>query len=137
MGTNAIEASKAVVREFLEVFSLGDIPGVLQRLHPEATWWVSGTLKGLSGTYTRQELGELLKGVKGVYKRGALRITPVSMIAEGNFVAVEAECREELSNGSFYDNRYHFLFEVEDGVIRRIKEYMDTAHAYATFLAPS
>lgn len=136
MSKNSIEANKAAVREFLEVFSRGDVPGVLERLHPDATWWVSGTLKGLSGTYTRQELGELLKGVKGVYKRGALRITPMSMIGEGNRVAAEAECREELTRGGFYDNRYHFLFELEDGAILRIKEYMDTAHANATFLAP-
>ena len=132
----AESADKAIVREFLEVFSRGDVAGVVARLHDNATWWVSGTMVGLSGTYSKQQMGELLKGVKDYYKQGALRITPSRMIAEGNLVAVEAESYAELQNGRVYNNLYHFVFEIADGRILRVKEYMDTQHAYATFLAP-
>ena len=133
---NALEANKSLVAEFLRLFSLGDVAGVVERLHPDGTWWVSGTMKGLSGTYTRAQLETLLQGVKTVYKQGALAITPTAMTAEGNRVAVEAESFAELLNGRVYRNLYHFLFEIDGDKIRRVKEYMDTGHAYATFLAP-
>lgn len=129
-------ANKEIIREFLEVFSRGDVSGVVDRLHDNATWWVSGTMQGLSGTYTKKQMGELLKGVTTVYKQGALQIKPLKMIAEDNFVAAEAESCAELNNGRVYSNLYHFFFEIADGKILRVKEYMDTQHAYDTFLKP-
>ncbi len=56
-------------------------------------------------------------------------------IAQGDKVAVEAESFAELVNGKVYQNKYHFLFEIRDGQIYRVKEYMDTMHAYQTFYA--
>jgi ketosteroid isomerase-like protein len=128
--------NKQIVREFLEVFSTGDVAGIVARLHPDATWWVSGTMPGLSATYTRAQMGELLQGVTTVYKQGALKITPTSLVAEGSHVAVEAESYAELNNGRVYNNFYHFLFEIADEKIVRVKEYMDTQHAFDTFLKP-
>jgi hypothetical protein len=130
------KTNKAIVKKFLETFSRGDVAGVIEGLHDNATWWVSGTMQGLSGTYTKQQMGELLKGVKDYYKQGALKITPSRMIAEDNLVATEAESYAELQNGRVYNNLYHFVFEIADGKILRVKEYMDTQHAFATFLAP-
>lgn len=136
MSIHAAADNKQIVREFLEVFSSGDVAGILERLHPDATWWVSGTMAGLSDTYTRQQLGVLLQGVTAVYKKGALLITPTSLVGEGNRVAVEAESFAELNNGRVYNNFYHFLFKIADGKILRVKEYMDTQHAFDTFLKP-
>jgi ketosteroid isomerase-like protein len=134
--TGPLEANKALVADFLRVFSQGDVPGVVARMTPDATWWVSGTMKGLSGTYTRDQLEVLLNGVKTVYKQGALLITPSAMTAEGQRVAVEADSFAELLNGRVYRNRYHFLIELAGDKVAKVREYMDTEHAYATFLAP-
>jgi ketosteroid isomerase-like protein len=134
MSMNAAAENKQIVSEFLEVFSRGDVDGVVDRLHPDAGWWVSGTMAGLSATYTRQQMDVLLRGVTALYKKGALQITPTSLLAEGNRVAVEAESFAELNNGRVYNNLYHFLFEIADGKILRVKEYMDTQHAFDTFL---
>ena len=125
--------AKALVADFLDTFSQGDVPGVLARMHDDGTWWVSGSIEGMSGTYGKQTLGALLEGAKAAYRTGALRITPLSMIAEGNFVAVEAESYAELLTGRIYNNSYHFLFELRDGLILRVREYMDTIHARDTF----
>ncbi|MFC5458910.1 nuclear transport factor 2 family protein [Massilia niabensis] len=128
--------NKQIVRDFLEVFSSGDAAAIVARLHPDATWWVSGRMAGLSDTYTRAQLGVLLQGVTTLYKHGALKITPTSLIGEGSHVAVEAESYAELNNGRVYNNFYHFLFEIAEGKILRVKEYMDTQHAFDTFLKP-
>ena len=124
---------KAVVADFLAAFSRGDVEGVVNRMTEDATWWVSGTIQGMSGTYARLELATLLEGVKQVYKQGALQIAPLSMIAEGDKVAVEAESFAELQNGRVYQNLYHFLFWVRDGKIAEVREYMDTMHAKDIF----
>jgi len=127
---------KAVAADFLAAFSTGDVDAVLDRMADGATWWVSGAIDGMSGTYGKAEFGGLLRGAVALYREGALRLTPTHMIADGNEVAVEAESFATMTNGRIYANRYHFLFEVAGGKILRVKEYMDTMHAWETFFKP-
>lgn len=89
----------------------------------------------MSGSYDREGLGALLGGVTSVYENGALEVTPNSAIAQGDRVAVEATSYAKLKNGRVYQNQYHFLFEIRDGKILSVKEYMDTKHAYDIFFA--
>ena len=126
---------KDVVRDFFATFSRGDVDGILDAMTDDGTYWVSGRLEGMSGTYEKATLGQLLHGAVSLYVEGALRITPTSMIAEGNRVAAEAEGYATLTNGRVYTPHYHFLFELDGDKIARIREYMDTAHAYGTFFA--
>jgi ketosteroid isomerase-like protein len=130
---DTVAANKAVVADFLATFSRGDVPGVLERMADGATWWVSGTIAGMSGSYEKRTFGALLEGVKTVYKTGAMQFRSKSMIAEGPFVAVEADSYAELTNGRIYCNQYHLLFEIRGGKVLRVKEYMDTQHAHAIF----
>lgn len=130
------DQNKALVAEFLAVFSGGDVKGVLSRMHEGGTWWVSGSIPNISGTYDKTRFGELLEGVTKAYKGGALSIKPLKMIAEKNYVAVEAESYAELLNGRVYNNLYHLLFEISGKKVLRVKEYMDTKHAFDTFAAP-
>ena len=46
--------------------------------------------------------------------------------ADGGRVIVEERMTATLSNGASYVNDYCFVFECEDGRIRRVREYMDT-----------
>jgi ketosteroid isomerase-like protein len=50
--------------------------------------------------------------------------------AEDDIVIVEERMQARLSNGNHYDNDYCFVFEVEDGLIKRVREYMDTAKGH-------
>jgi ketosteroid isomerase-like protein len=42
-------------------------------------------------------------------------------------VVIEQRLRATLPNGNAYDNDYCFVLELENGLIRRVREYMDTA----------
>jgi ketosteroid isomerase-like protein len=129
--------NKNIVEEFLKTFSTGDVARIIDALHEEATWWVSGDLQGMSGTYDGQGFAKLIGGVADVYETGALQITPVSMTAEGNRVAVEARSYAKLKNGRVYEPSCHFLFEIAgNGKILHVKEYLDTKHAYDIFFQP-
>lgn len=129
------EQNIELANNFAKVFSTGDVEQILGTLHPDATYWVSGGIDGMSGSYDKAGLGALLGGVTTVYVNGALEVTPNSAIAQGDKVAVEATSYAELKNGKVYRNRYHFLFEIRDGQIFSVKEYMDTKHAYDIFYA--
>jgi ketosteroid isomerase-like protein len=128
-----LEQNKKTVEKFLATFSAGDIDGVAAGLTDDATWWVSGSIDGLSGSYPKQQMIDLLPNFKNIYTSGALELKPTSMVAEGDLVAVEAEGHAELTNGRVYESLYHFLFEVRGDQVARVKEYLDTHHAHAIF----
>jgi ketosteroid isomerase-like protein len=128
--------SKDIVKRFFEVFSTGDTKALAQHLHEDLTWWVAGGLPGLSGTYDKPGICALLGGVASAYVGGALPMTVGAMIAEGNRVAVELQCRAALHNGRVYDNQLHVSIQLLDGKVWRVREYLDTAHCHDIFLAP-
>jgi uncharacterized protein len=127
------QENKAIAAEFFATFSAGNVPAIIGAMAPDGTWWVSGKLDGMSGSYTAAGLAPLLVGANAGYKAGALRITPTAMIAEGDKVAVEANGYAELLDGRVYDCQYHFLITIRGGKVGDVREYMDTAHAKEIF----
>ncbi|WP_223806839.1 nuclear transport factor 2 family protein [Novosphingobium sp. LASN5T] len=133
MTSGAAAQNKAIVARFFETFSSGNVPALLDAMADGGSWWVSGRLEGMSGRYDKASFGPLVEGAKAIYKSGSLMITPVSMIAEGDRVAVEATGFAELADGRSYTPQYHFLVTVRDGKVFEVREYMDTQHAKDIF----
>ena len=82
-----------------------------------------------SGTKTKQQYFHVVSAIQKGFPTG-FSIVVTSLIAEGNKVAAEAESSGRHVNGRDYNNKYHFLFEIENGKIISVKEYMDTLHLY-------
>jgi len=122
------DTNKQIVEKFFQDFTAGRMEAVLGAMNEEATWWVAGHFP-LSGKKTKKEFQALLAGI-GDALPGGIKITPVSMIAEGDKVAVEAtSAAENVKNGKSYRNQYHFLIELKNGKIHAVREYLDTMHA--------
>jgi uncharacterized protein len=134
-GRELEEANKQIVQEFMETFSKGDVEGILGYLSDDATWWVAGNVEGISGTKDKEAFGQMLSGIAESTRTGAIQLTPLGWTAEGDRVAVETESYAELENGRVYNNLYHFVFEVRDGKIEAVKEYLDTEHTTEVFVA--
>ncbi len=118
------EANRATALQFIQKMAGGALDE--KSLAPGVTWWVPGM-----GTFTKDEF----LGLLGAFKSAC--VSPVQMIvdgvtAENDRVAVEAHAVAELANGASYRNTYHFLFEFENGKIKRAKEYNDSKHAAET-----
>ncbi len=128
------QVTKEVVDEFMQVFSKGDLHEILDRLTDDATWWVGGTIDGISGIKNKEEFGEMLGELSKLTRTGAIGLTPRAWTVQGDRAAVETESYAELHNGRVYNNRYHFVFTVRDGKISGIKEYLDTEHTRAVFV---
>ncbi len=122
----SVEANKELVKNFWGAFSKGDIKGAFALLSDEVSWLIPGNLPNLSGL--RKGKAEILN-----FARGAAKMFPSGLKSEihrvygdGNTVLIEMTNRGKLFNGRDYDNEYCFVFEVEEGKIRRVREYVDT-----------
>jgi ketosteroid isomerase-like protein len=131
------EANKNVVLSFFENFSAGKIDAALALMADTATWWVAGKPDKfvLAGTKTKTQFAELLQGIGTAMPKG-LQVTPKGLTAEEDRVAAEAESYGETATGKIYNNLYHFLFEVRDGKIQAVREYLDTMHAKEALVDP-
>lgn len=60
-----------------------------------------------------------------------------TIVAEGEVVVVEHRLSATLPNGGTYLNDYCFVYEVRDGKVWRIREYMDTRGGWAQVFGES
>lgn len=132
------DENKKLVLKFMELFSANDLENGLAMMSDDATWWVGGKKEmfPLAGKMTKTEFRALLDNMFGLLPEG-LKLIPKSLIAEGDKVAVECKSYGPSTRGGrVYENEYHFLFEVRDGKIQAVREYLDTMHTKWVFLDP-
>jgi uncharacterized protein len=84
-------------------------------------------LRGPSHIVGREQIGRMF-GTE-VWKLFATDVAADirGVYADGNTVVIEQRLRATLANGNPYDNDYCFVLGLKDGLIRRVREYMDTA----------
>ncbi|MEO6043435.1 MAG: hypothetical protein ABIQ47_05890 [Tepidiformaceae bacterium] len=61
------------------------------------------------------------------YDNGKIDLVPDDFIASGSRVVVLAHSIATSVTGADYNNDYAMLFEVRDGLIASVREYLDTA----------
>ena len=125
----SVEANKELVKTTWNAFVKGDIKTAFANMSDEISWLIPGDLPNLSG---------LRKGKAGIleFARSASKIFPSGLkseikrvYADGDTVIIELTNRGKVFNGKDYENEYCFVFEVEGGKIRRVREYVDTQKA--------
>jgi uncharacterized protein len=124
--------AKSVVREYLERIGRGD-PRFEELLADDVEWWVlPGSQAG--GTYRGKAavLG-LIRDGSVKYAPGSLRFTIEQIVAEGDWVCVQAVLDARTARGAGYRNYFHLAFRVRGDRIALAREYLDTQHANDTF----
>ncbi|TXC71296.1 nuclear transport factor 2 family protein [Sphingomonas ginsenosidivorax] len=126
--------NKEVVQAYMDLFGRADIDGLLAMMTEDATWTIVGKPHLFAG------VGEKSRGeIENIWRKlyagidGGLDMAVTGMIAEGDQVAVEVVSHAQLTNGTVYENAYHFLVTVRDGRIAAVKEYTDLMHAAEIF----
>ncbi|WP_103350029.1 nuclear transport factor 2 family protein [Amycolatopsis sp. CA-128772] len=118
--------NKQLLRTAFDAWAAGDIRPLLAAMADDVTWTVSGH-NSWSGSFAgkdsvrRDLLGPLGDQFEGTYTSTASRF-----VAEDDVVVVETQGSVATKTGQRYDNKYCFVFRLEDGRIREITEYMDT-----------
>jgi ketosteroid isomerase-like protein len=143
------DSNVEVVLRFCERYTAGDWDGVGALLADEFRWKAitSGhrqsvaladapVLNGDPG-YTKAETLAVFRQSQESSVDGRFDLLPVASTAEGDRVALEATSHAvNAANGRVYDNRYHHLFVLRDGLIVELREYQDTLHVYDVWMAP-
>ncbi len=118
--------NKELVTGFWNAFAKGDIKTAFASMSDEVSWLIPGNLPNLSGL--RKGKAEILN-----FARNAAKMFPNGLKSElrrvycdGDAVLIEMTNRGKLFNGRDYENEYCFVFEIEGGKIRRVREYVDT-----------
>ncbi len=122
-----LESNKQVAREFIEATFARDSRRVAAVLADDMTYTIGGLHPRFQRVWNKVDWCRYLDLPTPFEKQ--LELTVHSITAEGDQVALEAESYGIISeSGTVYNNHYHFFFEIKDGRIQRIREYMDTHH---------
>jgi ketosteroid isomerase-like protein len=120
------EQNKQIVRAAVGALSRGDYPGFLADAGDNFEFHVIGNT-AFSGTVAGKDtliaqLGEAL----GEGLEGNLEMTIDRLIAEGDFVAEQSQGKARTSAGVDYTNTYCRIWEIRNGKVSKITEYLDT-----------
>ena len=132
-----MQDNRTLATELIERFSASDIPGVLALMTDDVTWRVPGKpeLMPSAGLYDKPRLSRLFqRALERLETRMTMKL--VSVIADGDMLAVEAESTWDLKNGRKYRQQYVFLIGCRAGKIASVREYLDTQHAHEVWYQP-
>ena len=130
----SVEDNKRLVHAFCDQFKTSNADGLIEAMTEDATWWVNGKpyLFPSSGTKTRDEAARMVRTMLSAYTDG-LDMQIVSIIGEGDVVAVESRSQGTTKSGKTYQNEYALLFTIRDGKIAKLREYTDLLHVLEVF----
>jgi len=120
------EQTKEFVMDTWTALAKGDFDAALENLSDNVTWLVPGSLPNISGLKRgKQEVNDFMAGVLSMFPEG-LQSEIRRTYCDGSTVIAEVSNRGNLRTGKFYENEYCYVFELEEGKIRRIRHCFDT-----------
>ncbi|KRR26720.1 ketosteroid isomerase [Bradyrhizobium lablabi] len=100
----------------------------LDNLAEDVTWVVTGQYSWSGEFRGREAINNGLMGhLRSLLAAARPRTLAFNFIAEGDYVVVEARGDNVAKSGERYDNQYCMVWRIEDGKIKEIKEYCDSA----------
>ncbi|SDI10009.1 MULTISPECIES: nuclear transport factor 2 family protein [Bradyrhizobium] len=96
-------------------------------LAEDAVWVVTGQYSWSHEFKGREAIQNGLLGQLRSLLAARPRTVAFNFIAEGDYVVVEARGDNVTRAGLRYDNQYCIVWRIEDGRIKEIKEYCDSA----------
>jgi ketosteroid isomerase-like protein len=133
--SSASEANRGRTRSFFAALGRGDRGALAQLCCGDLEWTVPKGAIAQAGTHVgaAEVFDRMLASTSATFVAGSQRLEIVHEIAEGDVVMVEARFQAQGTNGRDYDNAYVFVFEFEDGRVRRLREHVDTRYAAEFF----
>jgi ketosteroid isomerase-like protein len=123
------EQNKEMVKATWTAFGKGDLKTAFGNMADNVSWLIPGNIPGTSGVKKgKDEILKFMAGIGNVFPEG-LQSEITRAYATEDAVILELTNRGKVNNGKFYENEYCFVFELENGKIRRIREYVDTQKA--------
>ena len=118
--------NKRIVSEYFQKSANAPTSEFANLLADDFVYRCRGMTPETNVSRSKEDLLRAIEGAPGFWKE-PVTISIEQMTAEDDRVAVQAESRGVLNNGTEYRNSYHFLIHVRDGQIRSLDEYFCTA----------
>ncbi len=125
--------NKRLMQDIFSELSKGNDGPFLEAMADDMRWTWMGSGR-LSRTFDGKAsvLNELWSSVKTSITQPFV-VVAHRLIADGDFVAVEAIGRNTTPDGKTYNNKYCWVCRIIDGKLRELNEYMDTQLVTETF----
>jgi uncharacterized protein len=126
-------ANKLLMQQIFAELAKGNSQALVEALAEDVVWHVTGTTK-FSKSYRGKAslindlVGPLFSQFEDQYRNVADRF-----ITEDNYVVVECRGQATTKSGKPYNNKYCFVFRIEEEKIKEVTEYMDTQLVVTTF----
>lgn len=117
-------SNKEVVERMIDAIRVQDLDALQEVFAPDVSWWITGTLDVSGETRGRDEVMKFFSYALDVFQD--LELTVSSLFAEGDRVAAEWRMVARNAAGELYDGRNAVIVEVRDGLVLRVREYLDT-----------
>jgi ketosteroid isomerase-like protein len=132
--------NEQTVVNFFDTLGSGDLNKLGELLYPDIIWTVMNSDIPGSGPHEGRDhvLNEFLAPVRGSFKPGDPKVVIDNLVSTGDCVMAETRALGERADGRQYNNRYAWAFELRDGKVQKIREYMDSYYVVRFFdlLAP-
>jgi ketosteroid isomerase-like protein len=122
--------AKTVLQTYVAALLAGDEDTIRSSFAEDAVWRIDAGDLPISGTYEGRDaiIGDFLATALANYDPDSIEIEVTAMVAEGDQVALQWTSRARTATGRPYENGCFALFEVRDGLIVSVREYMDTLY---------
>lgn len=134
MSVKAANADEQLVLDFFKVLSSGDLEKLRGFYHDKSVW--EPKVKDIAGSGRHvgvDIIDKFLAPVRGMFRPGDPKIHVHSMLSRDGWVCVESNSTGETMDGKVYDNDYCWVFEVSNGKIDAMREYMDSHYTAKLF----
>ena len=118
--------NEELLQKLLHHIGEGEVDHALDLLSDDLQWEVVSTSR--PAVLSKGDMKALLITMRSLFIDGKFRLFSIGMISSGQKVIVESESHGHLKSGGIYNNKYHSVFLLQDGKVRHVREYMDTAH---------
>lgn len=121
------DANKQLIRDIYAEVSKGNVQRLLDSLAEDVEWTIIGST-ALSGVFRGKQdiVDRLPKPLRRMLPDGPIVFEVDRVIAEGEFVVMQARGRATAVSGRPYNNTYCMVYRVVDGKVRQLHEYIDT-----------
>ena len=127
------EENKQIMKQVFDELARGNSAALIGAFADDVDWHITGTTK-FSRTYHGKAavMDELVTSLFSQLE-GQFIMTADRFIADDNYVVVEARGKATTKTGRPYNNKYCWVFRMEDGKVKEVTEYMDTQLVVTTF----